>query len=89
MLVSELRNFIKTKKIVSITDITMHFDIEIESLDMPLKILIEKDYIKSSSPIKDTNSNNKCAGCPMTCKQKEQENCSPAPSFKIYTWIKN
>ncbi|MGL1891365.1 MAG: FeoC-like transcriptional regulator [Spirochaetaceae bacterium] len=89
MLVSEIKRYIKENRSVSMTDLTFKFDVDRESLEMPINILIEKGYIKVTLPIADSNSPSKCGGCPMGCKPKEQENCSPAPSFTIYNWIKD
>ncbi len=87
-MVSEVKKYIQRKKSVSMTELTLEFNTDIESLEMPINVLIERGYIKAELPVPDL-STSKCKGCVMGCKPMEQEDCSPTPSFTIYSWIGN
>lgn len=89
MLISEIKRYIKSKKAVSITDLTIEFGADMEILEMPLKILIDKGVIQIVKAGNNDESNTKCKGCPMTCKPKDVEECSTSEPFNIYTWVEN
>ncbi len=87
MLLSDIKNYIKSKQSVSITDLNLHFNMDKEELQTPIDILCSRGYISAELPIADTEQPSKCGGCPMGCRPKEQESCSPVPSFIIYNWV--
>lgn len=86
MLISEVKRYIKRQKAVSITDLTIKFESDPETLEVPLKILIDKGIIKQELLNNNESGNSKCKGCPMTCKPKVMEQCSSSEPFKIYVW---
>lgn len=88
MLIGEIKRYIKKKKAVSITELSTEFNIDTESLDIPLRILIEKGFIEIEKS-KATDIVSKCKACPMTCKLTDAENCSASESFNIYVWKNN
>lgn len=88
MLISDVKKYIQLKQSVTITDLAMYFDMDREELRMPLDMLCSSGYITQDKPIADIGQPTKCSGCPMGCKPKAQETCSPAPSFIIYNWVK-
>lgn len=87
MLLSDIKNYIKKYQSVSMTDLTVHFNMDPEELETPLEILCSRGTITATKPIAETGQPSKCKGCSMGCKPKEQESCSPAPSFIIYNWV--
>lgn len=87
MLLSDIKNYIKSEQSVSITDLTMFFNMDREELETPLEILCSRGHITADLPFADTGQPSKCSGCPMGCKPKEQESCSPTASFIIYNWV--
>jgi len=89
MLLSDIRKFIQSVREVTITDLTIKFNLDRDELETPLNILIEKGYIKKDKPLVNIGGGSKCSGCPMGCKPKEAESCSPLPNFTIYKWIKD
>ncbi len=86
MLISDLKSYIKSKKAVSATDLTLKFSLDLDSLELPIKILIDKGLIYVGKSNSIDSGAPKCKGCPMTCRPKEVDDCESSAPFNIYTW---
>lgn len=89
MLLSNIKKYIKEKSAVSLTELSLEFGIDRESLEGPLKLLVDKGLIKIEKSLDSSPGSSKCSGCPMACKPKEIEKCKPSSNFNIYTWVEN
>lgn len=87
MLVSDIKKYIKERKAASITELVLQFDENRDSLDGPLKLLIDKGLIEIENSANIGAGYNKCSGCPMTCNPKDIDLCMPSAGFNIYRWI--
>lgn len=87
MIVSSLKEYIKEKKSVSMTQILLDLDVTPEEVEGPLKLLIEKNYILVEKLASGDTPNNKCKACPMECTQNIKDNCGPGSnSITVYSW---
>ncbi len=71
MILTELKNYIKTRQQVSLNDIALHFDVEPETAKGMLDFLVKKGRISLRS-----NPLSCAAGC----------SCSAAENSDIYEW---
>lgn len=88
MLIGEIKRYIRKNNAVSITELSAQFNIDTNSLEIPLRILIEKGFIEVEKS-KTTEIVSKCKSCPLSCKPTDAEDCSASESFNIYVWKKN
>ncbi len=49
MILSDLRNYLKERKSVTLRDLMLHFDIDAEALRGMLQILVAKNYVQKTS----------------------------------------
>lgn len=89
MVVSSLKEYIKEKKSVSMTQILLDLDVTPEEIEGPLKLLIDKKYILVEKLATGDTSKDKCKSCPMECSQNIMDNCGPGSnSITVYSWNK-
>lgn len=87
MIVSKLKEYIKDKKSVSMTQILLDLDVTPEEIEGPLNTLLEKHYIVVEKLASGDTPKEKCSSCPMHCTQDIQNNCGPGSnSITVYSW---
>ncbi len=73
MILNDIKSYVKLRKQVSLKDIALHFDIEVEAVKGLLDFWIQKGRIKLSS----SNS---------SCNTGSCSSCSQQDSSEIYEW---
>lgn len=87
MIVSKLKDYIKEKKSVSMTQIILDLDTTPEEIEGPLSLLLEKHYIVKESLEPGETPKGKCASCPMDCPGDRLKGCGPGSnSITVYSW---
>ncbi len=87
MIVSSLREYIKDKKSVSMTQILLELDTSPDEIEGPLMLLLNKKYVLKEQLESGESPKEKCKGCPMHCNQDVKDNCDPGSnSITVYSW---